>query len=249
MTDIASLKKLWGSTTNSSVWDQITDAITSSGDLEAMKWLWGKTTNSERWDQITESIANSGNVAGIEWLLNKTSNQRRKEILTKALLSGYTNKNISFPTKTHASQPKETIELKQAYKYDVFLSHASEDKDVFVRPLADKLKIKGYTVWYDEFSLLLGDSLRRSIDHGLVNSRFGVVILSVNFFKKEWPQKELDGLVAREDVNGKIILPVWHGVTKDQVKSFSPILSDRVAVSSNKGLDYVSDEIIRVLER
>jgi len=70
-------------------------------------------------------------------------------------------------------------------------------------------------------ALSLGDSLRRSIDGGLAKSRYGVVILSKKFFEKEWPQKELNGLVARENGRGKVILPIWHNVTKEQVTSFS----------------------------
>ncbi|TEU12597.1 MAG: toll/interleukin-1 receptor domain-containing protein, partial [Anaerolineales bacterium] len=97
--------------------------------------------------------------------------------------------------------------------WDVFISHTWEDKEDIARPLAEALRQKGLRVWYDEFTLTLGDSLRRSIDHGLAQSRYGVVILSPNFFTKEWSQKELDGLAAREVSGEKVILPVWHNVT------------------------------------
>jgi len=60
--------------------------------------------------------------------------------------------------------------------------------------LAESLRKKGARVWYDEFTLKIGDSLRRSIDKGLTKSRYGIVVLSPAFFKKEWAQKELDGL-------------------------------------------------------
>lgn len=68
-------------------------------------------------------------------------------------------------------------------KYDFFVAHASEDKKLFVRPLAKLLRSKGARVWYDEFTLELGDSLRRKIDQGLVDSRFEIVVLSEYFFK------------------------------------------------------------------
>ena len=74
----------------------------------------------------------------------------------------------------------------------IFISHASEDKRTFVRPLAHALKGRGLQIWYDEFSLKLGDSLRRSIDRGLAECSAGVVVLSPSFFAKEWPQRELD---------------------------------------------------------
>jgi hypothetical protein len=116
--------------------------------------------------------------------------------------------------------------------YDAFISHASEDKDDLVRPLADALKVMGHSIWYDETELRVGDSLRRSIDHGLSRSRFGIVVLSPNFFAKNWPQYELDGLVAKEVAGGKVILPVWHRVSKDEVLKYSPTLADRVALNT-----------------
>ena len=79
--------------------------------------------------------------------------------------------------------------------YDLFICHASEDKDDFVRPLAENLRANHLDVWYDEFSLIPGRSIRQAIDLGLAKSRFGIVVLSTNFFNKEWPQWELDGLV------------------------------------------------------
>lgn len=117
-------------------------------------------------------------------------------------------------------------------EYDAFISHATEDKEELVRPLAEKLREAGFSVWYDEFQLRVGDSLRRSIDKGLVNSRFGIVVLSSAFFDKNWPQYELDGLVAKEMVGGKVILPLWHKVSKDEVMSYSPTLADRVALNT-----------------
>ncbi|MDD2468951.1 MAG: TIR domain-containing protein [Desulfobulbus sp.] len=117
-------------------------------------------------------------------------------------------------------------------KYDFFISHASEDKNDFVRPLAEALNNLGISVWYDEFQLKVGDSLRRSIDNGLLNSRFGIVVLSGAFFSKNWPQYELDGLVAKEMTGGKVVLPIWHKVSKDEVLSYSPAIADKVALNS-----------------
>ena len=120
--------------------------------------------------------------------------------------------------------------------WDVFISHASEDKEDFVRPLAEALRARGLSVWFDEFTLTLGDSLRRSIDSGLARSRFGVVILSPNFLEKGWPQKELDGLIAREIDGAKVILPVWHNISANEILSYSPMLADRLAIQSSNGL-------------
>ena len=81
--------------------------------------------------------------------------------------------------------------------WDIFISHAWKDKEAVARPLAEKLKQAGLKVWYDEFTLKIGDSLRRSIDRGLAESRDGVVILSKHFFAKEWPQCKIEGTNCR----------------------------------------------------
>lgn len=116
--------------------------------------------------------------------------------------------------------------------WDVFVSHATEDKDEVVRPLANALQQLGLRVWYDEFELRLGSSLRRNIDEGLSKSRFGVVVLSHAFFAKNWPQYELDGLVTREMTGEQIILPLWHKISKSEVIGYSPTLADKVARST-----------------
>ena len=132
--------------------------------------------------------------------------------------------------------------------YDVFICHASEDKDSFVRQLAEKLRRAHLEVWYDEFSLTIGDSLRESIDKGLSKSRYGIVILSPSFFKKKWPQRELNGLVAREmSGENQVILPVWHNITAKEILTHSPPLADRKAVNSIKGLDIVCRELLKKL--
>ena len=130
------------------------------------------------------------------------------------------------------------------YEWDAFICHATEDKDGFVRPLAEALRAKRLGVWYDEFELKVGDSLRESIDRGLARSRYGVVVLSPNFFAKRWPQKELDGLMAKEREGQKVILPIWHDVTDKEVGQFSPILAGRLAASTSEGLDIVVQKLI-----
>ena len=130
----------------------------------------------------------------------------------------------------HSEIPKfETVNK----DYDVFISHSSEDKDEFVRPLTIELQELGLKVWYDEFELKMGDSLRRKIDQGLINSRYGIVVLSSSFFKRDWTNYELDGFVNKEMNGLKVILPIWHKVSKDEVQKFSLSLADKVALNSS----------------
>ena len=128
--------------------------------------------------------------------------------------------------------PDATTPNAMVSSYHAFISHASEDKDQVVRPLARLLAKLGYSIWYDEFELKVGDSLRRKIDLGLARSRFGIVVLSPDFFAKNWPQYELDGLVAREVEGQKVVLPIWHRVSKDDVLQYSPPLADKLALST-----------------
>jgi len=149
------------------------------------------------------------------------------------------HRNLSHQLESHRRQihtiqkAAQLVEGEAQMKHDLFISHASEDKDDFVRPLAEALTGLGLRVWYDEFQLRVGDSLRRSIDRGLANSKYGVVILSSSFFAKNWPQYELDGMVAREMDGVKVVLPIWHKVTKNEVMAYSPSLADKVALNSS----------------
>lgn len=119
-------------------------------------------------------------------------------------------------------------------KYDIFISHASEDKDAIVRPLATILERLTVRVWYDEFSLQLGDSLTASIDKGLQESRYGLVVLSKAFLSKRWPEYEYRSLMTREIDGERAILPLWYDVTKEDVKNFSLYLADIKALSISK---------------
>ena len=134
-------------------------------------------------------------------------------------------------------------------QYDVFVSHASEDKEAFVKPLADLLSNMNFQVWYDAFTLKVGDSLRRSIDKGIADSKYGIVVLSPAFFAKEWPQRELDGLTAREVAGQKkVILPIWHDIGREEVLQRSPTLADKVALTTrNKSIEEIAEDLAVVL--
>jgi hypothetical protein len=132
---------------------------------------------------------------------------------------------------------------------DVFLSHASEDKE-FVRSLARALGAVGVSVWLDEAEIELGDSIGRAIDDGLRRSRYAVLVLSHAFFAKQWPRRELDALEARETSNGeKAILPVWLGVSAGDVLGYSPMLASRLAANGADGVEGVAAAVARVVQR
>lgn len=133
--------------------------------------------------------------------------------------------------------------------YDVFISHASEDKDEIVRSLAVALSDRGLKVWYDEFTLKIGDSIRQKIDKGLASSRVGLVVLSPSFISKGWTNYELDGIVTRTVSGEQILLPIWHNITKQEVMDFSPSLADKVARSTaTHTVEEIAEEIAELIE-
>ncbi|MCB2212989.1 histidine phosphatase family protein [bacterium] len=132
-------------------------------------------------------------------------------------------------------------------EWDVFISHAHEDRDAVARPLARALEALGLAVWYDENSLQLGDSLRRTIDRGLARSRYGVVILSSHFLEKEWTQGELDALFARQREGTKVILPIRHNIAHEELVHNNPMIADLLAADTSKGISVAAKQIYNVV--
>lgn len=139
---------------------------------------------------------------------------------------------IQFEAKTSLSN-NQTMSQETNKEYDVFISHAWEDKEDFVRSLAESLINEGINVWYDETSIKWGASIRQSIDNGLAHSRFGIVVITSTFLNKYWTNYEVDGLFQKEALNGNsVLLPIWHKVTKDEVANKSVTLAGRNALNT-----------------
>jgi hypothetical protein len=134
-------------------------------------------------------------------------------------------------------------------KWDVFISHASEDKAEVARPLAHLLAGHRLRPWIDECELKPGDSLRAKIDEGLRESRFGLVVISPHFLIKPWTNAELGGLFAREIRESEVLVPVWHRVDASQVAARSPLLADRVAMQTAGGLQAIAARVAEMLRR
>ncbi len=135
-----------------------------------------------------------------------------------------------------------------AQQWDAFISHASEDKAGLVADLAKELSSRGLRIWYDDEVLQVGDSVRAAIDHGLAASEFGIVVVSHNYMRKDWTKRELDGILALEQ-GEKRLLPVWHGVSYEDVVSYSPTVAGRYAVRSSIGVQGVADALCRSMGR
>ena len=172
-------------------------------------------------------------------LQEKAAKKKTELAKQQALLQKEQDKVLDNQRKL-VEETEKTQEEIGTKEYDFFISHAWEDKETVAKPLADALIAKGAKVWLDKYAMQVGDSLRQSIDDGLVHSRYGIVVLSEIYFKKFWTGKELNGLFAKQEDGRKVILPVWHNVSKDMVKQYSPILADMVAL---KTADFTIDEL------
>jgi hypothetical protein len=119
-----------------------------------------------------------------------------------------------------------------------FISHDTRDKESLVRELAKELSSLMCPVWYDEYSLKVGASLRASIEKGLKETRKCIVVLSPNFLSNEgWGRAEFDSVYTREIIEKKnVMLPVWHGVKAAEVYEYSPRLADKVGLNSSLGV-------------
>jgi len=157
-------------------------------------------------------------------------------------------RNIQSETSTSLLSNK-TTSIEASKEYDVFISHAWDDKEDFVRPLAEALINEGIKVWYDEISIKWGASLRQSIDNGLAHSRFGIVVISSIFLEKYWTNYEVDGLFQKEALNGNsVLLPIWHKVTKNEVMSKSATLAGRNALNTAMlSIDEIVEEVKQIL--
>lgn len=142
-------------------------------------------------------------------------------------------------------------EVDDGVEFDVFVSHAWEDKESFVDEFVVALQNRGINPWYDKQQIKWGDSMRARIEEGLKKSRFGIVVLSPNYIAegKYWTKTELDGLFQIESINGKSILPIWHNLTKKEVMAYSPIIASKLAMTTAlMTADEIADELSKLLQ-
>lgn len=173
--------------------------------------------------------------------LNQKKLQEQYEQRVRELTEALQNATMTQTT------PHSLYDENDNTEYDVFISHASEDKELFVNDLVQALINRGIKVWYDSQNIEWGDSLRTKIDNGLRNASFGIVVLSNNFISKGWTRYELEGLFNIEMTKGKTILPIWHNITKQQVMDFSPTLAGRMALTSAAMTpDEMADEFVKM---
>jgi hypothetical protein len=187
-------------------------------------------------------------------LRNEETYERKKEAeIQQTILQGYEQRIEDLNNQWLASTATSATVAytpDNAETYDVFVSHAWEDKEAFVNEFVDALIALNVNVWYDIDKIIWGDSMRAKIDEGLRKSRFGVVIISPNYIAegKYWTKTELDGLFQMESVNGKMLLPIWHNITKKEVMAYSPIIAGKLAMTTaSMTPKEIANELFRLL--
>jgi hypothetical protein len=132
-----------------------------------------------------------------------------------------------------------------------FISHDSRDKDLIARELYNRLNSRLCFVWYDEYSLNIGDSLRESIEDGIKNAKKCVLILTKNYLNNPgWGKKEFNSIFTREMIyNERIVLPIWFGVTKEDIYEYSPSLADTFALTWPSSVEKTQQEYDQEVEQ
>lgn len=187
---------------------------------------------------ITKKIAEKQkkrNDAALQLQKAESKTQKKQNNATKKVLQSYARRieELQMQSVPAITTPSKTTES-DLPAYDVFVSHAWEDKADFVDEFVSELRKLGVKVWYDTSEIKWGDSMRSRIDDGLRKSKFGVAILSPDYIKdgKYWTKAELDGLFQLESINGKTLLPVWHKLTKKDITAYSPIIGNKLAMTT-----------------
>lgn len=229
------------------------DSVTTVNSKMRQKENYENTANKA----LTESADLSKKIADKRKKRNDASarlqkeqqnEQKKQDITTKRIQQSYERqiRDLQAQIETFVPVPHAPMHMSPVSnneymnndmtepEYDVFVSHASEDKEDFVDEFVEALRNLKLKVWYDTSAIKWGDSMREKIDKGLRKSRFGVVVLSPNYIAdgKYWTKAELDGLFQLESINGKIILPIWHHLTKKEVMDYSPIIANKLAMTT-----------------
>ena len=239
-------------TTNKSITKNTSPSMLSSKLRQITGWETDIAKKSKESADLSAKIADKRKKRSEAYLkLQKAQQdeQKKSDKQTAKMIKDYENRinELQRQAIQQIIQPQLHYISQKDEEYDVFISHAWEDKEDFVDELVTEMRRLGIKVWYDTDRLKWGDSMREKIDKGLSKSRYGVVVLSPDYIREDkyWTKSELNGLFQVETINGKTILPIWHKLTKKQVTEYSPIIADRKALTTS---DYTAEEMANTLK-
>ena len=151
------------------------------------------------------------------------------------------SRDSSFIAKMEGGTLGEKMSNNQTSMYDVFISHANKDKADIVEHLYRSLDKLGIEIFYDKESLEWGDKWKDRILEGTRKAEFAIIVISENFFDREWTEIELKEFLSRQNRDGqKLILPIVHNISNDDLRKKYPFVADIQAIDSR---EYSCDEI------
>ena len=227
------------SSTQKSITSRTSASIAASKMKQISDWESDRAKKSAESADLGKKIAEKRqkrNDAYLKLQKAQQDEQKKQNREMKRMQESYESRiaqlqSMAIPSGVNISS---TVDEEENVQYDVFVSHAWEDKESFVEEFVQELQKLNLRVWYDKKQIKWGDSMRAKIDEGLRKSKFGVAVLSPDYIKegKYWTKAELDGLFQLESVNGKMLLPVWHNLTKKEVMAYSPIIAGKLAMNT-----------------
>ena len=227
------------SSTQKSITPRTSASITASKMKQISGWESDRAKKSAESADLGKKIAEKRqkrNDAYLKLQKAQQDEQKKQNREMKRMQESYESRiaqlqSMAIPSGVNISS---AVDEQDDVQYDVFVSHAWEDKESFVEEFVQELQKLNLRVWYDKKQIKWGDSMRAKIDEGLRKSKFGVAVLSPDYIKegKYWTKAELDGLFQLESVNGKMLLPVWHNLTKKEVMAYSPIIAGKLAMNT-----------------
>ncbi len=132
-------------------------------------------------------------------------------------------------------------------QYDVFISHANKDKNEYVDSLNAAVRNLGVNIFYDTDVLSWGDNWKQVILEGTKSSEFAIIVISNNFFGREWTERELNEFLQQQNENRqKKVLPLLYGVSLDKLKKHYPELEE---IQCIKAEEHDVEEIVILLAK
>lgn len=173
--------------------------------------------------------------------INNLLFQRKFNEIVATLTS--VSKDTNYIDKMNGIEKVEVpkYQAKTLPEYDVFISHANKDKEDFVEELYQSLNKLGINIFYDKESIKWGNNWKEYILNGTKKAEFAIIVISKNFFGREWTEKELSEFLKRQNREGQnIILPITHNITPKQLRNKYPSIADIQAIDSK---NFTCDQI------
>lgn len=236
--------------------EQLNDLLERTKSIKSPINAAGLGTNINEYNRPSEIWVNDVEIFYNQYLKEHPLGSRMKTILFHRTLDAYSQlitclesiKNDQvFIDKMNGIATETVSQAKTLPEYDVFISPANADKEELIEELYNSLDKLGIKIFYDKEVLEWGDKWKDKILEGTKKAEFAIIVISENFFDREWTERELVEFLNRQNRNGqKLILPILHNITVDQLKEKYPSIADIQAIDSAK---YTCDHIALLFAR